>query len=82
MLKKLLPLGDRLILTRPDTERAMPPEALLPVAKQYLRKIEVVNNPGEALKKALSVADENDLICVTGSLYLIGETKKCGILVV
>ena len=76
MLKKLLPLGDRLILTTPGTERAMPPEALLPVAKQYLRKIEVVKTPREALKQALSVADENDLICVTGSLYLIGEIKK------
>jgi dihydrofolate synthase / folylpolyglutamate synthase len=76
MLKKLLPLGDRLILTTPDTERAMPPEALLPVAKQYLREIEVVKSPREALKRALSVADKNDLICVTGSLYLIGEIKK------
>ena len=76
MLKKLLPLGDRLILTSPDTERAMPPEALLPVAKQYLRRIEVVKNSREALKRALSIADQNDLICVTGSLYLIGEIKK------
>ncbi len=76
MLKKLLPLGDRLILTSPNTERAMPPEALLPVAKQYLRRIEVVKNSREALKRALSIADENDLICITGSLYLIGEIKK------
>ncbi len=76
MLKKLLPLGDRLILTSPDTERAMPAEALLPVAKQYLRRIEVVKNSREALKRALSIADQNDLICVTGSLYLIGEIKK------
>ncbi|MGA3208090.1 MAG: folylpolyglutamate synthase/dihydrofolate synthase family protein [Syntrophales bacterium] len=76
MLKKLLPLGDRLILTSPDTERAMPPEALLPVAKQYLRRIDVVKDSREALKRALSIADQNDLICVTGSLYLIGEIKK------
>jgi len=76
MLKKLLPLGDRLILTSPDTERAMPPETLLPVAKQYLRKIEVVKNPREALKRALSIADQDDLICITGSLYLVGEIKR------
>jgi dihydrofolate synthase / folylpolyglutamate synthase len=76
MLKKLLPLGDRLILTSPDTERAMPPEALLPVAKKYLGRIEVVKNSREALKRALSIANRNDLICVTGSLYLIGEIKK------
>jgi dihydrofolate synthase/folylpolyglutamate synthase len=76
MLKKLLPLGDRLILTSPDTERAMPPETLLPVAKQYLRKIEVVKNPREALKRALSIADQDDLICITGSLYIVGEIKR------
>ncbi len=76
MLKKLLPLGDRLILTSPDTERAMPPEAIVPVAKQYLRRIEVVKNSRDALKRALSVADQNDLICVTGSLYLVGEIKR------
>jgi dihydrofolate synthase / folylpolyglutamate synthase len=76
MLKKLLPLGDRLILTSPNTERAMPPEALLPFAKQYLRRIEVMKNSREALKRALSIANENDLICITGSLYLIGEIKK------
>jgi dihydrofolate synthase / folylpolyglutamate synthase len=76
MLKKLLPLGDRLILTSPDTERAMPPEALLPVAKKYLEGIEIVKNSREAMKRALSVADQNDLVCVTGSLYLVGEIRK------
>jgi dihydrofolate synthase / folylpolyglutamate synthase len=76
MLKKLLPLGDRLILTSPDVERAMPPEALLPVACKYVRRIEIVNNSHDAMKRALSIADQNDLICVTGSLYLVGEIKR------
>jgi dihydrofolate synthase/folylpolyglutamate synthase len=76
MLKKLLPLGDRLILTSPDVERAMPPEALLPVACKYMRRIEIVNNSHDALERALSMADQNDLVCVTGSLYLVGEIKR------
>ncbi len=76
MLQELLPLVDQLILTRPHTERAMSPETMLPVAKQYLRKIEVVTDPCEALNLALSMSDEKDLVCVTGSLYLIGEIKK------
>jgi dihydrofolate synthase/folylpolyglutamate synthase len=76
MLRKLLPLGERLILTSPDVERAMPPEALLPVAHQYVRIIEIVKNSRDALKRALSIADRSDLICVTGSLYLVGEIKR------
>lgn len=32
-----------------------------------------VQNPFEAIKKAISMADENSIIVITGSLYLVGE---------
>jgi dihydrofolate synthase/folylpolyglutamate synthase len=78
MLKKLVPLADRLIITKPDTVRAKPPEEIVPVAQQwqYNDRIEVVENSHEALKQALSIADSDDLVCVTGSLYLVGEIKR------
>jgi len=76
MVKKLIPRADRVILTRPASERALPPEAIVPIARQYLRNIDVVEDTHEALKKALSIAAQDDLICVTGSLYLVGEIKR------
>ena len=76
MLKKLVPRADRLIITKPDTERGLPPEAIVPVARQYSSRIEVVENSHKALERALSIADQDDLICVTGSLYLVGEMKR------
>jgi len=78
MLKKLVPLVDRLIITKPDTVRAMPPEEIAAVAQkwQYHDRIEVAENPHEALKRALSIAGSDDMICVTGSLYLVGEMKR------
>jgi dihydrofolate synthase/folylpolyglutamate synthase len=76
MLKKLFPLADLLIVTRPDTVRTLPPEAIVKAAKPYRKRIEVVGNSCEALKRALSMADQDDLICVTGSLYLVGEIKR------
>jgi dihydrofolate synthase/folylpolyglutamate synthase len=76
MLKKLFPLADLLIVTRPDTVRTLPPEAIVKAAKPYQKRIEVVGNSCEALKRALSMADQDDLICVTGSLYLVGEIKR------
>jgi dihydrofolate synthase/folylpolyglutamate synthase len=76
MLKKLLPLADLVIVTGPDTVRALPPEAIMRVAESYQKKIEVVGKSCEALKRALSMADPDDLICVTGSLYLVGEIKQ------
>lgn len=76
MAKRLLPLADRVILTRPNSERSLSPELLLPVARMFHTAAERIDNPADALRSALSHAGEEDLICVAGSLYLVGEIKK------
>ena len=37
---------------------------------------EVVRDPASALERALSVADDDDLIVVTGSIYTVGEVGR------
>jgi dihydrofolate synthase/folylpolyglutamate synthase len=76
MLKKIAPLADRIILTRPETERAVSPGDLASIANRYNDSVEIVAPAGQALQRALTLAAKDDLICVTGSLYLIGEIKK------
>ena len=77
MLRRIVPLTDHLIITRPQTNRAMPPGEILPLASRYGHQIiAVVENLQDALKQALAWADMKDLICVTGSLYLVGEAKR------
>jgi len=77
MLKKIVPMADRVIITRPRTERAMSSGEVASVLERCNHKnIEVVENSLDALKRAFSIADINDLICVTGSLYLVGEIKE------
>ena len=76
MARRLFPLADRVILTRPHSERALPPEELRLAAGRFHGDIEVVENPGDALRHALSLAGEEDLVCAAGSLYLVGEIKR------
>ena len=76
MLKKLLPLADSFIITRPAIGRAVPPAGLLPFAGRYRKRVRIVDKSDEALRLALSQAGKDDLVCVTGSLYLIGEVKQ------
>ena len=76
MVKKLLPLADRVILTRPTSERSLPLDLLLPVARRFHGAAERIDKPGDALTSAISQAGAEDLICVAGSLYLVGEIKK------
>lgn len=77
MAKRIFPLADRVFLTCPYSERALSPAALLPAARRFHPAVEVVENPGDALRRALSLAGKEDLVCAAGSLYLVGEIKKC-----
>jgi dihydrofolate synthase/folylpolyglutamate synthase len=76
MLKKLLPFFQHIIFTRPKTERAVDVDLLMNMAQEYGHFSEAIENCREALKRALSLAGNKDLICATGSLYLVGEIKK------
>jgi dihydrofolate synthase/folylpolyglutamate synthase len=76
IVKRLFPLADRVILTRPDNDRALPLNILLPTARAFHKNVEVIENPSDALQQALSQVGEKDLVCVAGSLYLVGEIKK------
>lgn len=70
----LFPKADKLILTKPDNPRSMETSDLAEFARNdEMYQTETV---AEALKKAAEISDENDLILVTGSLYLIGEAQK------
>lgn len=76
MLRKLSPLADNLILTRPESERSITPALLLPAAMHYHRRVVIIEKPEEALLAALAAAAPEDLICVTGSLYLIAAAQR------
>jgi dihydrofolate synthase/folylpolyglutamate synthase len=76
MLRRLAPLTNRLILTRPESERSQSPAIMLPAARLYHCRVETADKPENALRKALAGADPEDLICATGSLYLIAAVKS------
>ena len=78
MLNMLAPAADRIILTTFDNPRAasveilsreMPPD--FPAGK-----VTFATSAGEALDKALAHTPSTGFVCVTGSLYLVGEMQK------
>ncbi len=76
MLKTLLPLCERVVLTQPAIDRALPADTLRKVAKKYLDKIEVVSDVGTAVRHAIDTTAPEDAVCIAGSLYLVGDAKK------
>jgi dihydrofolate synthase/folylpolyglutamate synthase len=72
----LFPLTDCLILTVIDNPRTAPVETLVPLAHRFARGVTTETaSSAEAVRTAIAQTPEDGLICVTGSLYLIGETR-------
>ena len=76
MLPPLCRLAHRIFLTEPNIGRALSSQDLLALARRYHRRVAMIESPREALEAALESAGISDLICITGSLYLVGEIKK------
>jgi dihydrofolate synthase/folylpolyglutamate synthase len=75
ILHLLAPLADHIILTRPHIERAAPPTFLKETLGQNGKKAEVIEDLKEAIERGFSMAGEEDLLCITGSLYTVGEAR-------
>ena len=69
--------ADFVITTQvPNNPRVTPAEEIQRVWKSMCDKVATCLTPEEAIAKALSAASPTDLICVTGSLYLVGQALE------
>ncbi len=76
-LGAIAPLVDDLIFTRPVGERAAAPEQLIEyLAGNRKGRVRCVENIQQALVTAQNAAEEDDLIVVGGSLYLLGSVRQ------
>ncbi|MHB8073165.1 bifunctional folylpolyglutamate synthase/dihydrofolate synthase [Desulfosporosinus fructosivorans] len=72
----LVPLADEVIITRPNSPRAGDWRALGSLAQQYGRPVTCIEDPKEAVIFALSRLHENDMLCVTGSIYMLADARQ------
>ena len=75
MLKELLPAADWLILTAVDNPRARTPESIFRHLESSAGDVTIEPDFKAAFRKAREGADTNDLVLITGSLYLVGDIK-------
>jgi dihydrofolate synthase / folylpolyglutamate synthase len=76
VLEALAPPAHAVYLTRSAHERSADPAELLPLARASAPNATVVvyDTLPAAMEAALAVAQPNDLVLVSGSLFLVGET--------
>ncbi len=73
----IAPLAEQIIFTRAESERSADPELLKKLLPENRHKIvEIRKTVKEAITLAVSLASADDLICIAGSLYLVGRARQ------
>jgi dihydrofolate synthase/folylpolyglutamate synthase len=73
IVNELVPLSPQVIITRTAHSRAAPLSILAAEFSKRGINIEISETVSEAISRALSLADRADIICVTGSLFVVAE---------
>ncbi|MCK4648164.1 bifunctional folylpolyglutamate synthase/dihydrofolate synthase [bacterium] len=76
IVAQLAPLASRIIITKPQTPRAVEPEEIAEIAKEYSDSIVIKEKVSQAIRQAIPYAKSGDIILITGSLYTVGEAIK------
>jgi dihydrofolate synthase / folylpolyglutamate synthase len=75
ILGNLLPACSRVILTSPGIDRALPVESLYPIATAIMADVQKIPDVSRAIAFAVQNVQPDEVICVAGSLYVVGEAK-------
>ena len=72
----LFPRASAVILTSPAQSRAISAPVLAEMTSHHARQVDVIPDPNLAFEHALELASPDDVIFVTGSLYLVGDLRR------
>ena len=73
IVSELAPLFGKVIVTRSRHPRAMAPPPIVAEFARHGAEVEVAEDVSTALALALGMAGTRDLVCVAGSLFVVGE---------
>jgi len=73
----LFPVADLVVLTEINNPRSATSESLVRLASSAgVSRVVTASSSEDALHQALTATESSGLICITGSLYLIGELRS------
>ncbi|MDN5344743.1 MAG: dihydrofolate synthase / folylpolyglutamate synthase [Clostridia bacterium] len=76
VVAELAPGASAVIVTRPSNPRAGDWQALAGFVRRYVARVEIIAAIPAALQRALEIAGPSDLICATGSLYMVAGARE------
>ncbi len=75
IMSALVPLADHVVVTKPQYSRAMDVRALASEIQKRHGSVETAETVKEAIAAAGKAASRDDLVLITGSLYVVGDAR-------
>jgi len=76
VVAELAPLARAVVVTRSNNPRAGDWTEVADYVRNHLDDVEVIEDVGRAIKSALAKAHKDELVCITGSLYMVAEARE------
>jgi len=76
VVAELAPLARAVVVTRPNSPRAGDWQQIKLEVAKYVREVYLIADIHQAVEKGLQLAGEQDLVCITGSLYMVAEARE------
>lgn len=76
VVDELGPRAGTIIVTRPNSPRAGDWHLLADEARRFTDRVELIESISEAVKRALELVRPGELVCMTGSFYMVAEARE------
>ena len=76
ILEILSNFADYFILVHPNQERSENPERLKEIISNYKIPCEVIETVPNAIRRVKQILRPDDIVCITGSIFTVGEAKQ------
>lgn len=76
VVAQLAPLAKAVVITKPNSPRAGDWQKIADEVRKFAGEVYLIEDIHSAVQKGMSLAGPEDLVCVTGSLYMVAEARE------
>jgi len=76
VVQELAPRARAVVVTKPASPRAQDWQSMAAEARCHVREVYAIEAIREAVAKALRIARRDEVVCITGSLYMVAEARE------
>ena len=77
MLESLVPYADNIIITKAKIDRSLEPSILKKAVQKITNNpVTIIKDVKNAVSYAIDISNNEDAVCIAGSLYVAGEARE------